>query len=125
MRIRRTQSAARFNLWSVQGTWFWSLVYPDRHGGAVGAAASETEAVCEAQATIERLRPLRDESAVLPTHCGDSRDSRLRVGSRTDAANCDFAWSPQQGSKMPTACDRYHELWRLTLQQYAARVADA
>jgi len=45
MRTPRNDCPMRFNVWNVHGTWFWSLVYPDQHGGAIGAAASEPEAV--------------------------------------------------------------------------------
>src|SRR5215469_12914863 len=60
MRTRKIECAMSFHLWTVQGTWFWSLVYPDRHGGAIGAAASEAEALGEAQAAIKRLPQLLD-----------------------------------------------------------------
>lgn len=53
MRIGKDDAGLGFNLWTVQGAWFWSLVYPDRHGGAIGAAATEAEAVDEARKTIE------------------------------------------------------------------------
>jgi hypothetical protein len=49
----RNDQAARFNLWSSHRTWFWSLIYPDREGGAIGAATSEAEALDEAYAAIE------------------------------------------------------------------------
>jgi hypothetical protein len=42
------------NLWTAHGSWFWLLVYPDRHGGATGAAPTEAEAVREARAAFER-----------------------------------------------------------------------
>jgi hypothetical protein len=48
-------SALAINLWTAHGCWFWSLVYPERHGGATGAAPTEAEAIREAQAAIELL----------------------------------------------------------------------
>jgi len=96
-----------FNLWTVQGTWFWSLVYPDRHGGAIGAAASEAEALGEAQAAIKRLPQLLDDTPLAPPR-DDSRFIRRfqRSGMRTMGKSC-------------------NNLWRLTLRRYAARVAAA
>jgi hypothetical protein len=126
-----------FNVWSVRGTWFWSLFYPDRHGGAIGAAASEAEAVWEAQAAIERLAQLRDESGIAETHCDDSRvaarlrnskDSQFPAGLQVDNASSDFSRvraSRTQNSQMRTIGESYNKLWRLTLLQYAARVAAA
>jgi hypothetical protein len=44
-----------FEVWTAQQTWFWSLVNPHRNGGAIGAAASEAEAVREATLLIEAI----------------------------------------------------------------------
>jgi len=104
MRTRKTECAMSFNLWTVQGTWFWSLVYPDRHGGAIGAAASEAEAVGEAQAAIKRLPQLLDDTPLAPPR-DDSRFIRRF-----------------QRSGMRTMGKSYNNLWRLTLRRYAARV---
>ena len=49
-----------FELWSNQRVWFWSLVNPCGNGGAIGAATTETEAVCEARAVIEELLASRE-----------------------------------------------------------------
>jgi hypothetical protein len=56
--LRRIESAVGVNLWTVQGIWFWSLIFRDRHGGAIGAAASEAEAMAEARATFEGISPV-------------------------------------------------------------------
>jgi len=124
-------------VWTVQRTWFWSLVYPDRHGGAIGAAASEAEAVEEAQAAIERVAQLCDDSGIALAP-GDgpgcrrrlqsSKDLQFFLGSKMAGANGDLAYpraSRKQRSKMRTIGERYNNLWQLTLQQYAARVAAA
>lgn len=50
----KNNQTARFNLWNSQGTWFWSLVYSDLKGGAIGAATTEAEALDDAHAAIER-----------------------------------------------------------------------
>ena len=135
MRMRRTECAVSFNLWTVQGTWFWSLVYPDRHGGAIGVAASKAEAVREAQAVIERFLQLHAETPVAP--CDDSRfmrrfqdskDSQFHIGSRIDGATNDFACSHtsrKRSSRIRTTGESYKNLWQLTLRRYAARVAAA
>jgi hypothetical protein len=44
-----------FELWSNQRVWFWSVVNPCCNGGAIGAAATEAEAVGEACAAIEEI----------------------------------------------------------------------
>ena len=132
MRMHKTQCAMSFNLWTVQGTWFWSLVYPDRHGGAIGAAASMAEAVGEAQAVIERFPQLHDDTPLMP---GDdsmftrpfqsSKDSQFHIGSKVDGATNDFACSHASrklSSRMRTMSESYNNLWQLTLRQYAARV---
>jgi hypothetical protein len=47
-------NGTRFEVWSSERTWFW-LVANDYCGGAIGAAASEPEAVREARRSIEEL----------------------------------------------------------------------
>jgi hypothetical protein len=135
MRIHRSDGAIGFNVWTVQGTWFWSLVYPDQHGGAIGAAASEAEAIGEAQAAIERLPHERGDIEIELEHCNDqrlarwfqnSKDSQSDIGCMVDSASGDFACSRaawKRISKMRIAGESYNDLWQLTLRQYAARVA--
>ncbi|MBV8055360.1 MAG: hypothetical protein JOZ29_09270 [Deltaproteobacteria bacterium] len=124
-----------FNLWTVQGAWFWSLVYPDRHGGAIGAATSKAEAVGEAQAVIDRFPQPHDDTLLVPR--GDSRftrqfqgskDSQFHIGSKIDGGTNDFACSHaprKRSSRMRTMGESYNNLWQRTLRQYAARVAAA
>jgi hypothetical protein len=121
-----------FNLWTVQGTWFWSLVYPDRHGGVIGAAASKAEAVEEAQAVIERFPQLHDgmplmlhDDSRFMLRFRSSKDSQFHIGSKVDGATNDFACSHASrklSSRMRTMSESYNNLWQLTLRQYAARV---
>jgi hypothetical protein len=132
---RRTEWTVSFNLWTAQGTWFWSLVYPDRHGGVIGAAASEAEAVSEAQAVIKQFPQLRDNSGIELAPCGDlmftrpfqsAKDSQFHIGVEIDRANSNFASSlasQKRSSRMRTIDESYNNFWQLTLQQYAARVA--
>jgi hypothetical protein len=135
--MRRTESAVSFNVWTVQGTWFWSLVYPDRHGGAIGAAASEAEARGEAQAAIERFAQLGDEgkSALPPSDdpgftrqfessINSSFDICCEVDRAADAFSCSRI-SPKQSSKTQAMAESYRSLWQLTLEQFSARVAGA
>ena len=42
-----------FEVWSAPGNWFWFVPYG--HGGAIGAALTEAEAIREACATIEAM----------------------------------------------------------------------
>jgi hypothetical protein len=137
MRTRRADCAVSVNVWSVRGTWFWSLVYPDRRGGAIGAAASEPEAMGEAQAMIERLPQQGDDHGIRLAPCDDStftRRSRRSKGSqfhldcKLDGATADFAGLPparRWSSNMRTMGQSYKNLWQVTLQQYAAHVAEA
>ena len=137
MQIRRTEGAVSFNVWTSQRTWFWSLMYPDREGGAISAAPSEAEALDEAHTAIERLLQPRDTAGILPAPCEDSRftqryqsskDSRFHIGRKMKAADGDAACSrgtSKRQAQMPTMDQSYNNLWQLTLQQYAARVADA
>jgi hypothetical protein len=44
-----------FEVWDGQQTWFWFVIDPHREGGAIGAAASETSAVCAACLAIDEM----------------------------------------------------------------------
>jgi hypothetical protein len=119
MQGRKQDSRVGFNLWNVQGAWFWSLIYPDRHGGAIGAAGSEAEAVGEAQAAIERLPQFVNDRKI-------AKDLRVHIGYQVDRAMVDFECSEglrRRRSKIRAISESYSNLWQLTLQHYAARVA--
>jgi hypothetical protein len=133
MRTRRTEYA-RFNVWTARGTWFWSLVYPDRDGGAIGVAASRTEAVGEAQSAIEQLPQLRCgtgtslDSPTLTRAVQNSKDSPVYDDCDIDSANGVFSCSRASrklSSKTSAVGESYNNLWQFTLQQYAARVVAA
>jgi hypothetical protein len=53
MRIPKYEHFAKLNIWTVEGTWFWSVVDGENQAGAVGAATSKAEALHEAHAAIE------------------------------------------------------------------------
>jgi hypothetical protein len=57
--MSRVGSAEGFDVWNVQGTWFWLLIYPHRGGGAIGVAPTKTEAIREACMAIELSEPCR------------------------------------------------------------------
>ncbi len=44
-----------FQIWNGPQTWFWFVVNPHQNGGAIGTAASESEAVREACLSIEEI----------------------------------------------------------------------
>ena len=44
-----------FQIWSGPQTWFWFVVNPHQNGGAIGAAASEADALREACLSIEEI----------------------------------------------------------------------
>ena len=65
MATNRHHMGMGFEVWTGNETWFWFVDDPHRDAGAIGAAASELEAVREACVLIEaiawerhRMRPL-------------------------------------------------------------------
>jgi hypothetical protein len=48
-----------FQVWNGPQTWFWFVVNPHRDGGAIGAAASEADAMREARLSIEEISAAR------------------------------------------------------------------
>jgi hypothetical protein len=50
-----------FEVWDGQQTWFWFVTDPCCDGGAIGAAASETEAVRDACLSIDAMMSARCE----------------------------------------------------------------
>jgi hypothetical protein len=71
MRIRRDHLGADFEVWTGGQSWFWCLLNPRRDGGAIGAAATEADAIREASVAIEEMsaRQLEDVPAVLLSPC--------------------------------------------------------
>ncbi|HYL58310.1 MAG TPA: hypothetical protein VEU51_05525 [Candidatus Acidoferrales bacterium] len=63
MRSRRDHMGTSFEVWAGQWTWFWCLLNTHRNGGAIGAAATEAEAVHEACHAIEEISATRIASA--------------------------------------------------------------
>jgi hypothetical protein len=55
MRNNRDHLGIRFEVWSGEWTWFWRAFNTGRNRGAVGAAATEAGAVCEAHTAIEEM----------------------------------------------------------------------
>ena len=52
-----------FQIWSGPQTWFWFVVNPHQNGGAIGAAASEGDALREACLSIEEISSQRQTAA--------------------------------------------------------------
>jgi hypothetical protein len=52
---------ASFEVWDGQQAWFWLVIDPHRARGAIGTAASETEAVRDACLSIDEVMSVRDE----------------------------------------------------------------
>jgi hypothetical protein len=135
MQRRKNDCAPSFNLWTAHRTWFWSLAYPDRQGGAIGAAGSQAEALSEAHAAIERLPQPGDESGLMLAPLDDSafmrpfqnsNNSHDPIGREIDRLTGDLEGSrmaPKRRTGVRTIADCYNDLWRLSLQHYAARVA--
>lgn len=55
--MARSYLGARFEVWNGQQSWFWMVADPTRDGGAIGAAASESDAICDALLSIEERQP--------------------------------------------------------------------
>ncbi|MGA8058210.1 MAG: hypothetical protein WB999_08200 [Candidatus Binataceae bacterium] len=55
MRSRRDHLGTGFEVWTGGQSWFWCLLNPRRDGGAIGAAATEADAVREAFVAIEEM----------------------------------------------------------------------
>jgi hypothetical protein len=61
MHNQRTYSGIIFEIWEGQQTWFWFVLDPHREGGAIGAAASENDAVRDACFSIDEMLYARRE----------------------------------------------------------------
>src|SRR6266481_3002765 len=63
MRVRRDHLGAGFEVWPGGQSWFWCLLNPRRDGGAIGAAATEADAIREAFVAIEEMSARQREDA--------------------------------------------------------------
>jgi len=118
MEMRESEHAVIFDLWTMHGTWFWSLIYPDRHGGAVGAAISEAEALREAHAAMAQMPQSPDLMAPVCDHLNRWKYSTVpsdAENNRTNDEIRDFDASPQQGSRLRIMGHSYNRLWQLRL----------
>jgi hypothetical protein len=59
----RSHQGTNFEIWNAQQTWFWLVANPHRNGGAIGAAATEEQAVREACSSIEVMSAHRRAGA--------------------------------------------------------------
>ena len=50
-----------FEVWEAQQRWLWCVIDPHRDGGAIGAAASEIDAVRDACLSIDEMMSARAE----------------------------------------------------------------
>jgi hypothetical protein len=53
--MRRSHLGVEFEVWDSKPAWFWMVIDPLRSGGAIGAAATEAEAVREACVSINEM----------------------------------------------------------------------
>jgi hypothetical protein len=58
-----------FGIWKGRQAWFWFVVDAPSNGAAIGAAANETEAICEAHSSIEEIAARRLGTTVSETQC--------------------------------------------------------
>jgi len=55
--------ALALKVWTGGQSWFWCLLNPRRDGGAIGAAATEADAIREAFVAIEEMSARQREDA--------------------------------------------------------------
>ena len=67
-----THCGIGFQVWNGPQTWFWFVVNPHRDGGAIGAAASEADAMREARLSIEELSTDRASTIPARLNCTDA-----------------------------------------------------
>ena len=72
MRVRKDHLGAGFEVWTGGQSWFWCLLNPRRDGGAIGAAATETDAIREAFVAIEE-RSARQQEDLPAVHLSPCR----------------------------------------------------
>jgi hypothetical protein len=65
MRIRRDHLGTGFEVWTGGQSWFWCLLNPHRNRGAIGAAATEADAIREAFVAIEEMSAQEREDALV------------------------------------------------------------
>ncbi|HLI79761.1 MAG TPA: hypothetical protein VKV03_07245 [Candidatus Binataceae bacterium] len=53
-----------FEVWEAQQRWLWCVIDPHRDGGAIGAAASENDAVRDACLCIDEMMSARAEVCI-------------------------------------------------------------
>jgi hypothetical protein len=130
MRKRSTEYSVSFNVWTVQGSWFWSLAYPRHEGGAIGAAASQSEAIQEARAAAKQLALADGEHGIhwrLTAPAGLThqirKDSRSRINYEVDRIAPDSECSQLARAlsmTRPAIGDFYHR--QVALRQYVTQV---
>jgi hypothetical protein len=54
MRVSRRHLGVGFEVWSAQQSWFWFVENTNRNG-MIGAAATESDAIRDAQSSIEEI----------------------------------------------------------------------
>jgi hypothetical protein len=101
MRVRKDHLGAGFEVWTGGQSWFWCLLNPRRDGGAIGAAATEADAIREAFVAIEEMSARQRE---------DAPAVRLPV--------CRF-FAPV------IACETYRQIWTDRLDRIAEYLANA
>jgi hypothetical protein len=67
-----THCGIGYQVWNGPQTWFWLVVNPNRDGGAIGAAASEADAMHEARLSIEEIWSSALRSRVGENACAPS-----------------------------------------------------
>ena len=95
MRISKHHLGVGFEVWNAQETWFWLVANTNRNG-VIGAAATESDAMREARASIEEISDSNVDRPLLGAFARKSRAlSRLglRRGRMKEPGTCK---SPQE-----------------------------
>jgi hypothetical protein len=78
-----------FEVWAAQQSWFWFVDKPHSNSAAIGAAASEAEAVRAACSAIEASMPrlqLSHPITLATWECSLAKLERYLIGAREAAA---------------------------------------
>lgn len=79
----RSHKGSGFEVWRCQRTWFWFVADPHHNRAAIGAAATESEAVHEACWSIEEMSAQR--RACTATLWGTAESALLPVSHRSNS----------------------------------------
>jgi hypothetical protein len=111
----RNHLGTSFTVWKRRQTWFWLVRSEHGNGGAIGTAATESEAIREACASIEEMAARRP---LLPS-LDDRSQGKALVASFSNPHSCDtpFEWVDWWMSIAHQAADKMLTRWANLVQR--------